>query len=240
MQFMDRANDGAGFAVKFYLSRKAFERELALYERPELRKLLVPIAQVCENRNAEVRSPRGYVFPPFAIMERCEVWLWDAHVIARASVFVQVTSLGQPDGVMQGAAARFETEVLLQEACPQSRGTLDHWEKAGAMHAGAERLGVSRGAGHGNDALCAAPCCAQACVAASPGPLPSRRQAGEHPMAAARGHVVSHGPLACRRDGCAPLQRLARFRKLPNLPLMILARSTPFALSGPPAEPSLT
>jgi hypothetical protein len=75
VQFAKRCQDGVEHAIKFYLSRTAFDRELGLYQDVHLREILVPLVQFDENDTRVVRSSSGYVFPPFIVVERGEVWV---------------------------------------------------------------------------------------------------------------------------------------------------------------------
>lgn len=85
MQFVQRCQDGAEFAVKFFLAPGAYESELAYYQNPALREILVPVAHSEGNGGGVVRSKGGYVFPPFIIVERGEVWPRTAvHLLALA------------------------------------------------------------------------------------------------------------------------------------------------------------
>ena len=73
MQFVQRCQDGAELAVKFFLARGAFERELGYYQSAKLRDILVPVVHFDGNQNGTVRSSSGYAFPPFIVVERGEV-----------------------------------------------------------------------------------------------------------------------------------------------------------------------
>ena len=71
---MQRQQNDEEVAVKFFLSRDAFERELAYYSNPKLCGLLVPVVHhVGDDDGGGVRANCGYEFPPFIIVERGEV-----------------------------------------------------------------------------------------------------------------------------------------------------------------------
>jgi hypothetical protein len=70
---MQRVQDGAGVAVKFFFSAEAYEREVRYYQEPVLRQILVPVVFYDDNRVGSVCSSDGYVFPPFIVVERGEV-----------------------------------------------------------------------------------------------------------------------------------------------------------------------
>lgn len=73
VQFVRRTPDRAQFAVKFFPHADgAFSRELDLYSTPALRAVLPAALRMCPNSDGAVRSPSGYAFPPFIIVERGE------------------------------------------------------------------------------------------------------------------------------------------------------------------------
>lgn len=57
-------------AIKFYLHRDAFLRERELYTASQLRSIMPATLAVEENTSGECRTPYGYAFPPFVIIER--------------------------------------------------------------------------------------------------------------------------------------------------------------------------
>ena len=56
--------------MKFYLQRAAFERESEMYTQAELQAMMPAPLAVEDNASGECRTPYGYVFPPFVIIER--------------------------------------------------------------------------------------------------------------------------------------------------------------------------
>ena len=81
VQFVQRCQDGAEMAVKFFLTPSGYDRELAYYQDPTLRAILVPVAYFDGNEGGAVRSSSGYVFPPFIVVERGEVRPHDARLL---------------------------------------------------------------------------------------------------------------------------------------------------------------
>jgi hypothetical protein len=73
MQFVQRCQDEADLAVKFFLSHDAYENELQYYQDPGLREIMVPVVHFGGNENGEVCTRSGYAFPPFIVVERGEV-----------------------------------------------------------------------------------------------------------------------------------------------------------------------
>lgn len=73
LQFVNRCQDGAELAVKFFLSQVAFENEIQHYQDPKLREILVPVVFSDGNETGSVCTRSGYVFPPFIVVERGEV-----------------------------------------------------------------------------------------------------------------------------------------------------------------------
>ena len=59
-------------AIKFYLDRKGFERERELYTESELQAMMPATLAVEDNASGDCKTPYGYVFPPFVIIERGE------------------------------------------------------------------------------------------------------------------------------------------------------------------------
>jgi hypothetical protein len=57
-------------AIKFYLCREAFDGEKALYMKAQLRKMMPATLAIEDNAGGEWRTPYGFAFPPFFIIER--------------------------------------------------------------------------------------------------------------------------------------------------------------------------
>ena len=57
-------------AIKFYLQRAAFDSEKELYMDPQLCAMMPATLAIEDNMNGEWRTPYGFVFPPFVIIER--------------------------------------------------------------------------------------------------------------------------------------------------------------------------
>jgi Protein kinase domain len=72
VQFATRVADKAPYAIKFFLRHEAFDTELALYQRKDLRDMLPVLASAERNDGPVPHSSGGVVFPPFLIMERGE------------------------------------------------------------------------------------------------------------------------------------------------------------------------
>jgi Protein kinase domain len=72
VQFLHRSADGVAFVVKFFSDVTAFKRELALYQRPELRTMMPAIELIEANEAGRVRCSNGFSFPPFIVVERGE------------------------------------------------------------------------------------------------------------------------------------------------------------------------
>jgi hypothetical protein len=56
--------------VQFFYEEAEFEEETAFYSHPVLRTILPAILFATNNANAGLVSPRGFVFPPFLVLER--------------------------------------------------------------------------------------------------------------------------------------------------------------------------
>ena len=56
-------------AIKFYLDRPGFERERELYVVPALRAMMPATLAIEDNADGHVKTPYGYAFPPFVIIE---------------------------------------------------------------------------------------------------------------------------------------------------------------------------
>jgi serine/threonine protein kinase len=67
-----RDRDGGFFqyAIKFFRHIEDFEAESELYRNPQLRKALPQVFHGGDNANGALKSPGGFVFPPFLVLER--------------------------------------------------------------------------------------------------------------------------------------------------------------------------
>lgn len=77
--------------LQFYNSRDTYDRELAMYDDPKLREVLLPIVQASDNEDQSITGPHNFVFPPFAITERGEglnEWMSRAAPDVATTVFV--------------------------------------------------------------------------------------------------------------------------------------------------------
>eukprot|EP00892_Ulva_mutabilis_P004414 jgi/Ulvmu1/2344/UM013_0192.1 len=72
VQFVREARGGRQFAIKFFLSQRAFEAERRVYSDSPLGRLLPQLEQVCDNRGGALRDAEGAALPPFVVMERGE------------------------------------------------------------------------------------------------------------------------------------------------------------------------
>jgi hypothetical protein len=72
IQFAARVDGGEDIAIKFFLRPTAFKCEEALYTRPELRTMMPAVIGMERNTMGEIRSPSGWPFPPFIIVEKGE------------------------------------------------------------------------------------------------------------------------------------------------------------------------
>lgn len=72
VQFVRGVNDGRQYAIKFFLSQRAFEAERRIYSDSPLGKLLPQLDDVCDNRSGALQDVDGRPLPPFVVMERGE------------------------------------------------------------------------------------------------------------------------------------------------------------------------
>eukprot|EP00892_Ulva_mutabilis_P002841 jgi/Ulvmu1/12558/UM090_0045.1 len=70
VQFATVAHTQDQAAIKFYLDRKAFDMERELYTESQLKAMMPAILAVEDNTSGKAKTPYGYVFPPFVIIER--------------------------------------------------------------------------------------------------------------------------------------------------------------------------
>ena len=83
-------------AIKFYIYRGAFERERELYMEPQLKAMMPTTITVQDNALDEHKTPYGYVFPPFVIIDwgqSLDEWAQDHANTDFATIF-QVCSRG--------------------------------------------------------------------------------------------------------------------------------------------------
>eukprot|EP00892_Ulva_mutabilis_P011349 jgi/Ulvmu1/8587/UM045_0030.1 len=72
VQFMRSARTEEAVAVKFFLSRKAFDAELELYKVDVLRSMMPAIRLDLSNADAAERNSRSYPWPPCIVIEKGE------------------------------------------------------------------------------------------------------------------------------------------------------------------------
>lgn len=65
-------SDGLDYAIKFFTSRAAYERERSMYADRDLRAALPPVTEIRSNEDGEVTAEGGFVFPPFIVTDRGE------------------------------------------------------------------------------------------------------------------------------------------------------------------------
>eukprot|EP00892_Ulva_mutabilis_P005991 jgi/Ulvmu1/3764/UM175_0012.1 len=70
VQFATIAHSQDQAAIKFYLDKKAFERERELYTESQLKAMMPATLAVEDNACGNCKAPYGYTFPPFVIIER--------------------------------------------------------------------------------------------------------------------------------------------------------------------------
>jgi hypothetical protein len=58
--------------MQFYTNPRAFQAEVDLYNKPTLQKLMPKRHEVFGNEDGSCKSPSGFVFPPFIVLERGE------------------------------------------------------------------------------------------------------------------------------------------------------------------------
>ena len=72
VQFMRSARTEEAVAVKFFLSRSAFDAELELYQVDVLRSMMPAVRLELSNADAAERNSRGYPWPPCIVIEKGE------------------------------------------------------------------------------------------------------------------------------------------------------------------------
>lgn len=74
LQFGKRCvGDQEEVAVKFFLNRAAFRRELRLYRTPALEDVMLPLVDVSDASGDDNVTLAGVRLPPFIVVERGEV-----------------------------------------------------------------------------------------------------------------------------------------------------------------------
>jgi hypothetical protein len=82
VQFARKVLDGQDYAIKFFVSREAFQPEAGLYLASPLGKFLPVVKEICDNDDGGYRDAQGHSLPPFIVMERGESldqWMRRAH-----------------------------------------------------------------------------------------------------------------------------------------------------------------
>ena len=72
VQFMRSKRSDVAVAVKFFLSRTAYDAELELYRVDVLRGMMPEVQLTVANGDAAERSSRGYAWPPCIVLEMGE------------------------------------------------------------------------------------------------------------------------------------------------------------------------
>lgn len=94
----DRVGTYDQYAVKFFLQKKDFEREVRLYKDAELRRAMPRLFAAVANRGGEWRSRGGLVLPPHIVLERgvtLRDWSREARKYGELlNLFEQVRSAG--------------------------------------------------------------------------------------------------------------------------------------------------
>eukprot|EP00892_Ulva_mutabilis_P006501 jgi/Ulvmu1/4222/UM019_0201.1 len=81
-------------AVKFFLSRRAFDTELQLYKVDVLRSMMPPIQMEVGNADGAARNSRGYPWPPCIVLEKGEsLQEWKAKTQPEFSTIVDALCL---------------------------------------------------------------------------------------------------------------------------------------------------
>ena len=94
VQFMRSARTEEAVAVKFFLSRKAFDAELELYQVDVLRSMMPAIRLEMNNADGTERNSRGYPWPPCIVIEKGEsLQEWKAKTKPAFSTVVDVRTL---------------------------------------------------------------------------------------------------------------------------------------------------
>jgi hypothetical protein len=72
VQFATSSIDPGQYALKFFVSRKDFAAEMAVYTDSPLGKLLPRLEGMYDNRDGGIADPHGHPLPPCIIIERGE------------------------------------------------------------------------------------------------------------------------------------------------------------------------
>jgi hypothetical protein len=91
VQFATGAQDGAEYAVKFFLQHDAFDQEYRLYSNPALRDMMPAVRYLEGNADGAHRSRNGWPFPPCIVIERGEsLDMWHKRIKPDFSTIMQV------------------------------------------------------------------------------------------------------------------------------------------------------
>ena len=80
------------YAIKVFCDRGAFDDEIAQYRDPLLQRVLPQMHFASDNADASARSQRGFVFPPYIVLERGVVladWMMQPRPVSEAVVMVE-------------------------------------------------------------------------------------------------------------------------------------------------------
>eukprot|EP00892_Ulva_mutabilis_P000459 jgi/Ulvmu1/10413/UM062_0009.1 len=91
VQFALSRPSGDPVAIKFFLNRKAFDCEDALYVQQRLREMMPAVTLIHSNEDGSLKTHEGWFFPPCIVVERGEsLDEWRAHVQPDFCTVVQV------------------------------------------------------------------------------------------------------------------------------------------------------
>eukprot|EP00892_Ulva_mutabilis_P004530 jgi/Ulvmu1/2449/UM136_0001.1 len=94
VQFMRSTRTDDAVAAKFFLSQKAFDTELELYQVDVLRSMMPKVQLEVRNADGEERNGRGYPWPPCIVLEKGEsLQEWKAKTKPAFSTIVDALSL---------------------------------------------------------------------------------------------------------------------------------------------------
>eukprot|EP00892_Ulva_mutabilis_P004133 jgi/Ulvmu1/2091/UM124_0006.1 len=107
VQFMRSTRTEEAVAVKFFLSRAAYDSELDLYKVEVLRNMMPAVRMDISNANGEEQSCRGYPWPPCIVLEKGESLLdWKAKTQPAFSTIVDPVIRAARGGTCTGARDR--------------------------------------------------------------------------------------------------------------------------------------
>jgi hypothetical protein len=72
VQFARGVSDGLDYALKFYVSKTAFDSEGQLYKNAAFAQLLPKVEALCMNEEDAETDAHGIPLPPFIVMEKGE------------------------------------------------------------------------------------------------------------------------------------------------------------------------